>query len=148
MAVLIREIMAADGQLLWKPRASHESHLANFGRMAERGGHDARGGWLPPGAEGNSGRVGCAGPGDEHRTYAGAVACSAGQSRRRGGFMRGGWSAVVWCGDDMPRKGWVEGGRHGIVHHRRNTRAQIWWVRSLRFLRSDGGSQDHSRRIA
>ena len=69
-----------------------------------------RGGGLPPGAEGNSGRVGCAGPGDEHRTYAEAGACSAGQSRRRGGFMRGGWSAVVWCGDDMPRKGGVGGG--------------------------------------
>lgn len=32
--------MEADGQLLWKPRASHESHLANFSRIAERGGHD------------------------------------------------------------------------------------------------------------
>lgn len=32
--------MKADGQLLWKPRASLESHLANFGRIAGRGGHD------------------------------------------------------------------------------------------------------------
>lgn len=34
--------MEADGQLLWKPRASHESHLVNFGRIAGGGGggHD------------------------------------------------------------------------------------------------------------
>ncbi|KAM3621158.1 uncharacterized protein V6R79_007032 [Siganus canaliculatus] len=32
--------MEADGQLLWKPQAGHESHLAKFGRIVEGGGHD------------------------------------------------------------------------------------------------------------
>lgn len=127
MAVLITEIMEADGQLLWKPRAGHESHLANFSRIAERGGHDGdclqeQRAQLPGG---------CGGP-DKHQTY-GEVACSAGKSRRRGKFMRGSRSGVVW------RRHASLGGRHGIVHHWRNTRAQIWWVWILRFLRSNSG---------
>lgn len=98
--------MEADAQLLWKPRASHESHLANFGKIAERGGHDGdclqeQGAQLPGG---------CGGP-DKHRTYGGG-ACSAGESRRRGIFMRGSSRrGVVW------RRHASQGGRHGIVHH-------------------------------
>lgn len=30
--------MESDGQLLWKPRASHESHLANFSKITGGGG--------------------------------------------------------------------------------------------------------------
>lgn len=70
--------MEADGQLLGKPRASHESHLANISRMALKE-RSCRG--LPPGAE--------RGP------YWGEVACSAG----------GGDAGAVRCGEDMPRRG-------------------------------------------
>ncbi len=81
--------MEADVQLLWKPRASHESHLAKFGKIAERGGHD--GDYLQ---EQRAQLPGGCGGSDYHQTY-GEAACSAGESRRCRGFMRGSRRGVV-----------------------------------------------------
>lgn len=88
--------MEKDGKLLWKRRASHESHLANFGN-AGRGGHGG------------------------------------GAFRSRGHSCR--WAGLT-TGPKLRGSNWTRRQRRGrgvvwrtcleIVHHRRNTRAQIW----------------------
>ncbi|KAI9548898.1 hypothetical protein NQZ68_003432 [Dissostichus eleginoides] len=104
-----REILEADGQLLWKPLPSHQAHLADIGRIAERGGHD--GDCLREQRAQLPGAATVSGP-DKQRPTRRRGILSAGK-RRRGKFMRGSGrsSAVVW------RRHASCGGRHGIVHH-------------------------------